>query len=606
LQEFGYISLKGGDDLYLRFNKKLPKNFQISFDIQVLQDDHNYFSNLSVHLQNKDFRGDIFSVILGANANKFGYLNVRSAAYQANDGAVFREGKWHNIILEIMDDTVSFQLDKEQLFFFREPFPSEHMDRCSFSVHLRRGAFHFRNLIIYDFGRLDIKLPIRKGDRLYQQGLHEAAQKIYRNLLKPGISISDAREINYKIGMCFLKQGQCVQAREWIVKVLSSPGSTFWAQEAKIALLETDWKENKIDSFIHNSRELHAFPELKEKVREIIGQAENFFLLSNFLEIAVSLQELICELTPGNSMEIFQAQLKLANTQYMLKQYKAAEMLLQKIINSRETPENICFLAMRTLAFIYSAQNKLEKSDGIITKARSITNAPHELVWTEVNQAFNYRARGQMRKAIQKLEVTMSQYSELPKACAFAGLESALIFCGMGKLEEARNVIQRARHIYPEDTYLQYGEGSEYLYVPYLIEEDFPQAANYLENDFRFDDDKLSVHAAQGIAAGIMWELALQKEQAEKLWEEVMQKFPLHQCNYCALLAESLLKREHDRLEEMPDIIYRRSEMYYLVALLYEHRKQKERSIELLQLAYAEDKTLRWPAVLAMKKLGIG
>jgi len=63
------------------------------------------------------------------------------------------------------------------------------------------------------------------------------------------------------------------------------------------------------------------------------------------------------------------------------------------------------------------------------------------------------------------------------------------------------------------------------------------------------------------------------------------------------------MSREQDNLEAMdyPPMI--RSELFFLVARLYEIWGQGKRSKELLTMSVATDKTLRWPAWLARQKL---
>jgi hypothetical protein len=61
--------------------------------------------------------------------------------------------------------------------------------------------------------------------------------------------------------------------------------------------------------------------------------------------------------------------------------------------------------------------------------------------------------------------------------------------------------------------------------------------------------------------------------------------------------------RSDELLSMMPFVPFLRSELFYLMALLYESRSERDRSKKWLKTCIEEDKTFRWPAMLAKKEL---
>jgi len=62
---------------------------------------------------------------------------------------------------------------------------------------------------------------VRQGDALYNGDLYHQAGDFYVRLLQSEASHDDTMELQYKIGMCFLRQKLFARARSWMDAMLS-------------------------------------------------------------------------------------------------------------------------------------------------------------------------------------------------------------------------------------------------------------------------------------------------------------------------------------------------------------------------------------------------
>jgi hypothetical protein len=136
----------------------------------------------------------------------------------------------------------------------------------------------------------------------------------------------------------------------------------------------------------------------------------------------------------------------------------------------------------------------------------------------------------------------------------------------------------------------------------HLAEERFDELADILLEASRRDDGSPSARGQEAVTAGILRELSGKPGEAMKVWKEAVRAFPPDRCCFWGDLAGALAAKAPDGIESAGLFWRARSEMFYLIGLLYEHRADESRARRLFDLSREEDPTLRWPALLAGQK----
>ena len=168
----------------------------------------------------------------------------------------------------------------------------------------------------------------------------------------------------------------------------------------------------------------------------------------------------------------------------------------------------------------------------------------------------------------------------------------------LNRIEEAENILKNALKNNLID------KNIDGIYPFYLMKGDYITAGEiltaYSKTGF------YTSHAFRLLIAGLIYELSGDKTKAKEVWKEVIGRFPLNRINYYASLAEALLNNTQDDycLKNIPYNFYVKSELYYLMGLLYESRGKKTMAKEFFELSINADPSNWWPAYLAKKKLG--
>jgi tetratricopeptide (TPR) repeat protein len=450
---------------------------------------------------------------------------------------------------------------------------------------------------------------IRQGDFLFNAGFFDQAREFYMRLLGSDSSFGDAMELQYKIGACFLRRREFSQARFWLEKVILLPDSDFWALQARWAMAEADMREGKMQDLAEKVSRCSPKPELYEGIRVILAEEwERLFSLAFYAE-ALRIAQLSLESEQKALPYGPLAQQRLASSLVEMRDYALAEAWLQRILEAGDLAESILIQCLIDLSRLYSLQGRWQESDQAIDRIRKLSVNQHISARCDILQSYNLRGKAKFAEAIEFLASIPKRFPMAKQHFNFIGLSISELLLITGKAEEAKKKMASC----PSS-----GTKEMLEYVPWLLEKNFLKAGDVVGGCLEQKGGVPAIRAEQGIKAGVLFELAGQKERARAIWSGVARRYPEVQCHFYGELAKALTSppaspspqgrggtasKAIALLEEMPYSTAVRTEMFYLVGLLHESRGNQDRAGHLFRLAAEEEKTNRWPAVMAQRKL---
>ncbi|MBN1670624.1 MAG: helix-turn-helix domain-containing protein [Kiritimatiellae bacterium] len=604
--EDGRVFGRGVGRIALQLQRPLPENFRLAFDARFVRVPRQESHHLLIDLSDEQRRRVYREWVIGACGNFVGELRRGGLVYHRDPRAVLTNSEWSRVVLEFQDDTVCLSLNGEDVFAFRDPFPPSYAERSHLTLGAWRSAVRLRDLAIYDLGFDSTVRSVRLGDGSFNSGLFGKARDFYVRLLQGGVSPENMMELRHKIGMCYVREGHWAQARAWLEKVVPVPGNDFWAQQAKLGMLETDWRQGDLAAFEQHARGLSGHRLLREGGRVIVAWACSDLGARGFHRDALRLCELLEELGSPDELPDLSLQLQIAAKHEVLREWAAAERRLQRVVKAPRIPEHTLSLALHNLAELYTHWGRAALARKTIGRLRTQTADPIVLGQCDLLEAANLRARSRLRQAIAVYDRIGRKWAEAVHLCAYAALQKALVLCQLGQTEQARDVI---RDVHQEDARIagmppdiermrRYCE-----YVAWCVDGEYERAAALLTDAARDDRQVLAVRAEAAVKAGILTELAGKPKAARTIWGRTVRAYPPPRCGYYGTLAERLRAGVAPGLAEMPYEAFRRSEMFFLVALLYESRGDSRLSRTLFRLCVKEDRSLRWPARLGTERL---
>lgn len=589
------------DSTTLGLDLALPENFRITFEVWFLKEGSKD-PYLHLSLTDSTFKKNYCAVEAGAHGNTLGKISRgRLGGWQLgiqwSTKAVLIPGKWHAITLEFREDTIEFTMDGNSLFRCRDPFPPIFSSRSRFAIGGWQSPFQLRNFRVEDLGFTPFVRTIRQGDMLYNEGLYAQAREFYTRHLSSSVTSSDSVELDYKIGMCLLKDGYYAQACLAMAKVAAFPQTNFWSQLAGLAALEITWKSGEFDIFLSEIRRNWAIPALRNGIREIV---ETIFLeLSDrgFLEKCYELEKTLLVLEEkGSAMRPLILQL-LADNYLYRRFYPEAILTIAEIRQNPTAAISVNIFSSITLADAYAHQGRFGESEEVLRQAREKHRQEGDLARFNLLSAANLRGQGKYQEAMDLLDkISANENKDTLGLRAFALVQRAFMLTGLNRIQEACRAIASADAIIP-------GYGSaEASYVVELVRGNYDEAAEQQLTQSHQEGAPAKL-APFAVKSGILFEMGGNPKKAREIWQETIRRFPVSYCRYYAALSESLLTGSQGVLEKMPFSLFSWTEMLYFGGLLFESRGEMEYARSLFELIVKEDPTRRWPAVLAAKKL---
>jgi len=601
-QEYGCVVGKSEIDAQLRLTQALPENFHISLQARSGIGNEESSSNFILRLEDGQGGREYCKFILGGG-NSPGVAVHRSMTISWNQRAILESSQWHRIEMELKDDTVRLLLDQNEMFSLRDPFPPIYADRCKLSIGTYGNAVHVREIEINDVGFFPLVQTVRQGDTLFNSGSHEAARNFYLRQLNSDRNGPNTMELQYKIGMTYLRQGMHDVARKWLEKIITVPERDFWAQEAQLALLRMSYYRDSFSVFLRNLQNLFNHPSLQSGVRRLSEEIGKEFTYCGFHEQILSMNQVLAEAEEPGTVPYFLSLERLAGSLFALNRFAVAEPVVRRIIQSPLANEEVILTNIRFLADLAMWQGKTNEAMAILDKIPLRTANQSILAHCEVYRAFGLRAFLELQKAAKLLEEIPARF---PKAgtdlLAFSQLHRANILCMLGRPSIAKRAFIQAERAYPQSACFQAWMKDAYTYVVDLLEGKYSQAAEKLLTASRTKKDDMA-NAHQALLSGILFALDGKTAKAKRIWDEVSSCYPADQRVFYGPAAEALLSNEVDRIESIQYTDQYRTEVFFLVGLLCEKRKQEVRARRFFQLSSALDPTMRWPAYMAKKKL---
>lgn len=598
--DHGFAEGKADELFVLTLKRALPENFELSMELQVQWEEDAAHFFLSLH--GESTATPSYQVVLDKHDQQACIVKQLEVARQMRPLPAVAPGEWYRIRVRLHDDTLWVLWNDRELFKFQSDFPFPYNSRSRLSLRSWRSRVRFRNVQIRDLGFPPMVRGIRQGDALYNAEDYIAARSFYQRLLETDVSFEESVELYYKIGMCFLSQDSFAQARSWLHRASALAAKTVWSQRAQVWLVYLDWLENR-EGAMQNTISLGKEPGCRDEMRMALQKACIRLHSSGRFGKSIEIHEFLLSLEESSVLAL-PIHVGMAEELQWANDLLEAEKQLRHVIQQAAGSGFVRTQALHDLSFVYSVLGRVEESESCSQLLRDESAADYLLAGADAISAFNFRGQDKAAEALDQLDRLGRRYEHMKEQRAYAKLEAALILSTLGRTVEARTGLAEAAEICPHYGLLQVGTRSMYHYPVALAENKFEEACNLLLIDARIAYGSIFLCAMKMTQAGMITEMAGEEKKAHELYAEITRRFPPNRCAFFAGLAEDLLKGQKDQLFEVPLGAQQRSEMLYLGGLLCEKRGA-EMSKKFYEQSIKEDLSLRWPAYLSKKKLGI-
>jgi len=595
-QKCGFVEGAGEDSANLEFSKSIPENFRISFDAQLSSFHGHKPSTLAVFLMDEQTSKEYCALVLGRYDNSAGEVRRSGSIVQIICRAVVKPEIWQAVSIELRDDTIVLRLDGDEMFRFCDPFPPAYVRRSKIALGTWRSMIRIRNFVVQDLGFLPFTRTVRQGDSLYNAGLFEQAFQFYSRLLQSEITRGNESELRYKIGMCLLGLGNCIEAKTWMDDVPLLSQTDLWTQYSQIALLEIEWREDRHESFCEKAKQLLDAPALCDRVWDLVQQACRAWEMRGFYEISLHVRMGLLSRAQTDLIRL-RERTAVAETLLSLNRLALAERYFEEAASQTSHFPQHSRYSLFALATVRNYLGALAKARQTIGQIKQRTWAQDDLAGCEIHEALFLRAEARFAEALTLLRGIPERFPMHSGPKFFAALTSSLILCGQERMQEAK------RELEPWYSEMTNGAMSRFLYPPLFLEGNIDGAIQCLTEGFRQSGGEVALFAEQGIKAGILLWIHDRTQEAGDIWAEVVRRFPPGQCCCFPALARQLLDGDDTGIEQLTYSARIRSELFYLLALWNEKRGKSERALVLFAMSAKEDPTNEWPAVLAKKHL---
>lgn len=595
-QETAYATGEGDESFKASLNRLLPENFELKMEVQFIHAAGMLPSHLVFSFHAENNMQSCYNVALGDHDGRICILRDRGIDRRTKTAPPIVRDRWQQARIRLCDDTLGVWLDNEAIFDYRDSFPPRYDQRNRLAFEAWRSKILFRNLEIRDLGFPTLVRPARQGDSLYNSGVFESARDFYVRLLESIPALADSSELLYKIGMCHFAQRSFGQARVWLDRLATLAVGDYWVRQARLARLRIDLLEARHGA-TDDARHLFAVSEARDDVRNALQGASRHFFNRGFFDQSLGLAEFLLSLEEKDGFPYIMEADWVEEILHWQHRAGAAEEYLKGLLAHPAISRQIRNQLSQDLAYTSILLGKFDAAEEWLSQIRQASRNRSQLAGCSLISAYVLRGQGKMDQALAGFEAMQKDFVELTDYRVYAKLESALILCSLNRSSEARRALDEA---------YAWGVGiqSRYSYVVDLLAGNFEQGAQDLLSDSRGDSPNLFERAEQATKAAMLLEIGGNKKAAQKIWEEIIGRFPGERCAFFAAFAADMLEGRIDSLREIVTGAYQRSELFYLASKACEKRGDPARSHDFLDLCLKEDPSLRWPAYLAGKKLG--
>lgn len=584
-----------GEDARVLLKNPLPENFRAQIEFTVIAAPGIPAADLFFVLADPTGNRSYHEFQVGANGNTMGILRQAQVVMQWNPKAIIRPGYRHKAEIELKQDRLSFRLDGQEMFAFRETFPPSYASRSRLGIRIWRNTIRLWRVAIEDLGFSTMVSAVRQGDLLYQEGLFDRAQEFYLRYAKSSRDALEMAELSYKIGMCLLGRKSPIHAREWFNKVPAFARGSFWETSAELALLEIDWEINEISRFEKRALAMFPNPVFEHGIRRLVYRLCEEADGRGFHDRAAGAMRLLVQSETSGSFFKVWAHQSLGNSLILANRLAEAEQHLKESLIFPNTAASVQSFARFSLSDLLAIMGRFDASEGRLKEIESSEPTPFNLLRCQIQRGRNLCAKGHDEEGLALL-TKHAQLGEITEMATFAQMLAALVYCARKDPQNARKAIEHARYENPNSFYLQKGTVSRFLYPILVLGGDREQAAEMLKDDSYVGDAPFALRAEQAIKAGILLELAGKKQEAKALWVHTSQRFTEVRCPFFGALSSRLATGAADQTEQMPFPVANRIEMFYLVGLLNRARGNEKRAQQLFALAIEEDHMRLWPS----------
>lgn len=593
------IMLGTGSENTVVFLKPLPENCRISFEVFIDPIPELGGPDTSLELVDEFQKNPYCSFVVATAGKAAGQLRYCGEERKWNTESRISESEWHELTLEIRDDTLRFWIDGREAFSFRDSFPPPYSARC----YMRLATWHcdvrVRNFVVADLGFTPAAHPIKQGDALYNAGLYANAMDFYTRLLKSG-SASDVEtmELRYKIGMCALRQNSYATAQSWIDKVVGLREEKFWSEQAGLALLEIAWRMGEFDRFQEHLKLRIGDSKTRDSARVIVQFAAEDLLSRGFLKKSSWILELWYDLEAGDTIARQMIEAVLAELHLKAREFEKTEQVLVNIIHSSRFAD-ARMAAQVNLMQLYFEWGKPSESERVRLEIEESTHDPFTRARSTLHKAMIMREQGNMNEALDLLVSMKKLFPLEDMLAAHAKIQASHILCCLGRRDEALVLFEEAKSEAPH-----YSIRIKHTVPMFVMTDRFLEGGEALFAEYSRNKNDTALIAETGVKAGILFELAGRPEEARKIFVGVSERFPPEKVCFYGSFAQALAANAAFSIADMPYDHLKRSEMFYLFGLLKERRGEPAEARSLYSMSISEDPTLRWPVYFSRKKLG--
>jgi len=602
-QQDGSLYGTAAENVVILLSRPLPDDFRISFEVLLVELPGLGGAHLSFGLRSGEHGSAYMRLVLGAEPSDVGSLERYGVTVEWNAGAKMAPGRWHHVDLELRGDTVRVALDHQEQFRFRDAFPPTYADRCEFHLGGWHCDLQLRQFVVHHLGFQPFVPAVRQGDWQFNAGVFDRARESYTGLLEACPPTSEAMELCYKIGACWLREELANQSKAWFGKVAGLTGDDFWKQQATLGALEAEIASGDPEAFLSGARASYPDATLRSGVRLRALRACAQWRQRGFYEKALSVYDTLAELEREEEAPLADVEVQVAQCCLVLRRFARSEKVLRGLIADGRLPPRTSSQARHDLAYTYLIQGRAVAARRTLAEAKESTNDRTMLARLTLLEAYGLRGDGRLDEALGKLGEIRADLSPRHVVATASMMEEALLLSRLGDARGSRRVLRRLGRL-NRDT----PEAVEYplAYARYgcsCIDGKYADAARIMDGVSRNERGSLVQCAEAGVKAGLLLLATGEEEKAGKAFARVATRFPPDRCCAYGALARDLQERRVDRLAELPYERRARSELFCLAALGIEKSGDQRGARDLFEMSAAEDPTQRWPAFLAKERL---
>ncbi len=588
----------GAEDFRLALNRPLPENFRLSLRARISVEGLNG-GHLLLDLQDEQGSRTFCEFAVASTGFPYGELR-QDGGEKWSTNAVVQEGVWTWFTVEFIHDRLRLLIEQKEVFAVRCSFVPPYAMRSRFVFGAWRLCVEMDEFQVQDKGFLWFAPTIRQGDAFYALSLFSKAREFFTRYLETGpAGPEEAMELRYKIGMCFLREGEPEQARRWLEMVVPAAKEDFWWLRSQLGRLETWAARDDTEGLIADIKTLFGDKSTIEDARMIAHGAAKDLGGRGFHEKAIAVFQALCDQEAPGSIYLYRARTELALEYLRVRAHRDAQELLQQLV--QDAPDPVTSLTHQcTLFYALTVRGKIAESEQSIVDLCRRTRDPFLLLRAELARATNLRARGRIDEAVGVLKAIPEKFPISKEQGAFALFTASTILAAIGQTPRAEELIAAAGALCPQSA----GMGRARYAVAFLSGR-FEAAASILTQAAANESSSDDAEAA--IKAGILTEIAGRPGEAKEIWTRVARRFPAERYRFYSDLAIALSRDNGEEAEErMPFPAMVRAEFFLLLAGLHRARGNQPRERRLLQRCIEEDPTQAWPALAAKRELNGG